>query len=122
MLSKEFIKELERLFTENFEKYTITKGEDYFIITKDDSEFRVIRNENCYDVYLKTFGVHYKIEISPCGLGNFIGVFQDCIFKDCFEKTIICLRYEWGYRQNRLRRKFKEIGKKYNMGGNKNVK
>lgn len=122
MLPKEFINEIERLFTENFEDYTITKGEDYFIITKDDSVFDVVRTECSYKIYLETSGRHLCHKVSICGFGNLIDTFKDCIYEDYFEDTITCFMNVLMYKQNRLRRKFKQIGKKYNMGGDKNVK
>lgn len=123
MLPEEFIKETERLFTENFEKYLITKSRGYFSITKEDCEFKIIRNENCYNVHLETSDLHYlDYKVSVCGLENLVGTFQDCIFKDHFEDTITCFMNVLIYKQNRLRRQFREIGKKYNIGGNKNVK
>lgn len=121
MLPKEFIKEIERLFTENFEDYTIIKGEDYFIITKDDSVFDVVRTECSYKIYLETSDLHYCHKVSICGLGNLIDTFKDCIFKDHFENTITCFMNVLIYKQNQLRRQFRGIGKKYNMRGNKNV-
>lgn len=122
MLPKEFVKEIQKLFAENFENYTITKGEDYFIITKDDSVFEVVRTEYSYKIYLETSDLHYCYKVSICGLENLIGIFQDCIFKDHFEDTITCFMNVLMYKQNRLRRQFRELGKKYNMRGDKNVK
>lgn len=123
MLPKEFINEIERLFTENFEKCLITKSRGYFTITKDDCEFRVIRTECSYKICLETSDLHYYChKVSLCGLGNFIDTFQDCIFKYRFEDTIICLMNVLIYKQNRLKRQFRELSKKCNMGGDKNVK
>lgn len=123
MLPKEFIKEMERLFTENFENYTITKSKGYFTITKEDSEFEAIRRDNYYEICLETSDLHYYChKVSLCELGNFIDTFQDCIFKYHFEDTIICLMNVLIYKQNRLKRQSREFSKKYNMGGDKNVK
>lgn len=104
MLPKEFIKEIQKLFVENFENYTITKGEDYFIITKDDSVFEVVRTEYSYKIYLETSDLHYCYKVSICRLGNLIDTFQDCIFKNYFEDTITCFMNVLIYKQNRLRR------------------
>ena len=122
MLPKEFIKEMERLLTENFEDYTITKSRGCFTITKEDCRFKAIRNDDCYDIYLKTSDYYLYHKVSVCGLGNLIDTFQDCIFKDHFEDTINCFINVLIYKQNQIKRKFREIGKKYNVGGFKNVK
>lgn len=115
MLPKEFIKEMERLFTENFENYTITKSKGYFTITKEDSEFEAIRRDGYYEIFLETSDLHYHHEeVSVCRLGSIVDIFQDCILKDHFEDTITCFMNVLIYRQNKLRRSFRE-------GGNKNA-
>lgn len=115
MLPKEFIKEMERLFTENFENYTITKSKGYFTITKEDSEFEAIRRDGYYEISLETSDLHYyRHEVSVCRLGSIVDIFQDCILKDHFEDTITCFMNVLIYRQNKLRRSFRE-------GGNKNA-
>ena len=116
MLPKEFIREMERLFTENFEGYTITKSRGYFTITKEDCDCKIIRDDDCHDIYLKTSDYYLCHKVPMCGLENLIDTFQDCIFKNHFEDTIICFINVLTYKRNRVNRTFREIGKAYNVG------